>query len=94
MQAFHDCRQWVNYFLHTGHLHGLQEEGEAHLASREFLECIVDGDEVLETFRHLEANARLDFKESVMQEVRSAESLLNVRLHYTTDTASIASGEP
>jgi hypothetical protein len=21
MQAFHDCRQWVNYFLHTGHLH-------------------------------------------------------------------------
>lgn len=20
-QAFHECRQWVNYFLHTGHLH-------------------------------------------------------------------------
>jgi len=20
-QAYHDCRQWVNYFLHTGHLH-------------------------------------------------------------------------
>jgi cysteinyl-tRNA synthetase len=20
-QAYHNCRQWVNYFLHTGHLH-------------------------------------------------------------------------
>lgn len=20
-QAFHGCKQWVNYFLHTGHLH-------------------------------------------------------------------------
>lgn len=20
-QAYHGCRQWVNYFLHTGHLH-------------------------------------------------------------------------
>jgi cysteinyl-tRNA synthetase len=20
-EAFHDCRQWVNYFIHTGHLH-------------------------------------------------------------------------
>ena len=20
-EAYHDCRQWVNYFLHTGHLH-------------------------------------------------------------------------
>lgn len=21
LQAYHDSRQWVNYFLHTGHLH-------------------------------------------------------------------------
>ena len=20
-QAYHDCHSWVNYFLHTGHLH-------------------------------------------------------------------------
>lgn len=20
-KAYHGCRQWVNYFLHTGHLH-------------------------------------------------------------------------
>lgn len=21
VQAYHDCPAWVNYFLHTGHLH-------------------------------------------------------------------------
>jgi cysteinyl-tRNA synthetase len=93
MQAFHDCRQWVNYFLHTGHLH---IEG---LKMSKSLKNFITIDDALEKFTARQMrfafllqtwNARLDFKESVMQEVRSAESLLNVRLHYTTDTASIA----
>ena len=91
MQAFHDCRQWVNYFLHTGHLH---IEG---LKMSKSLKNFITIDDALEKFTARQMrfafllqtwNARLDFKESVMQEVRSAESLLNVRLHYTTDNAS------
>ena len=92
MQAFHDCRQWVNYFLHTGHLH---IEG---LKMSKSLKNFITIDNALEKFTARQMrfafllqtwNARLDFKESVMQEVRSAESLLNVRLHYTTDNASL-----
>ncbi|KAG0655612.1 hypothetical protein C6P46_000780 [Rhodotorula mucilaginosa] len=79
-EAFHDCRQWVNYFLHTGHLH---IEG---LKMSKSLKNFITIDDALEKFTARQMrfafllqtwNARLDFKESVMQEVRSAESLLN-----------------
>ncbi|BGP56826.1 cysteinyl-tRNA synthetase [Rhodotorula sphaerocarpa] len=79
-EAFHDCRQWVNYFLHTGHLH---IEG---LKMSKSLKNFITIDEALEKYTARQMrfafllqtwNARLDFKESVMQEVRSAESLLN-----------------
>ncbi|GAA5945967.1 hypothetical protein JCM3775_007564 [Rhodotorula graminis] len=79
-EAFHNCRQWVNYFLHTGHLH---IEG---LKMSKSLKNFITIDDALEKYsaRQLRFafllqnwNARLDFKESSMQEVRSAESLLN-----------------
>ncbi|GJN92849.1 hypothetical protein Rhopal_005887-T1 [Rhodotorula paludigena] len=79
-EAFHNCRQWVNYFLHTGHLH---IEG---LKMSKSLKNFITIDEALEKYsaRQLRFafllqnwNARLDFKESSMQEVRSAESQLN-----------------
>ncbi|GAA6014289.1 hypothetical protein JCM10207_005410 [Rhodosporidiobolus poonsookiae] len=79
-EAFHNCRQWVNYFLHTGHLH---IEG---LKMSKSLKNFITIDDALEkhTARQLRFafllqnwNARLDFKESAMQEVRSAEGLLN-----------------
>ncbi|GAA5977435.1 hypothetical protein JCM10908_004979 [Rhodotorula pacifica] len=79
-EAFHDCRQWVNYFLHTGHLH---IEG---LKMSKSLKNFITIDDALEKYTARQMrfafllqtwNARLDFKESVMQEVRSAETLLN-----------------
>ncbi|BGP41854.1 cysteinyl-tRNA synthetase [Rhodotorula kratochvilovae] len=79
-EAFHNCRQWVNYFLHTGHLH---IEG---LKMSKSLKNFITIDDALQKYsaRQLRFaflvqnwNARLDFKESSMQEVRSAESLLN-----------------
>ncbi|GAA5909081.1 hypothetical protein JCM6882_001183 [Rhodosporidiobolus microsporus] len=79
-EAFHNCRQWVNYFLHTGHLH---IEG---LKMSKSLKNFITIDDALEKhsarqlrFAFLSQNwaARLDFKEAAMQEVRSAEQLLN-----------------
>ncbi|TNY18040.1 tRNA synthetases class I (C) catalytic domain-containing protein [Rhodotorula diobovata] len=79
-EAFHNCRQWVNYFLHTGHLH---IEG---LKMSKSLKNFITIDDALQKYsaRQLRFafllqnwNARLDFKESSMQEVRGAESLLN-----------------
>jgi cysteinyl-tRNA synthetase len=86
MQAFHNCRQWVNYFLHTGHLH---IEG---LKMSKSLKNFVTIDDALLKYsaRQLRFsfllqtwNAKLDFKDSAMQEVRSAESLLNVRSRFS-----------
>ncbi|BGP18099.1 cysteinyl-tRNA synthetase [Rhodosporidiobolus nylandii] len=79
-EAFHNCRQWVNYFLHTGHLH---IEG---LKMSKSLKNFITIDEALSThsarqlrLAFLSQNwaARLDFKESAMQEVRGQEGLLN-----------------
>ncbi|ORY76907.1 tRNA synthetases class I (C) catalytic domain-domain-containing protein [Leucosporidium creatinivorum] len=79
-EAFHNCRQWVNYFLHTGHLH---IEG---LKMSKSLKNFVTIDDALLKYsaRQLRFsfllqtwNAKLDFKESAMQEVRAAETLLN-----------------
>ncbi|GAA5960637.1 hypothetical protein JCM3765_005884 [Sporobolomyces pararoseus] len=79
-EAFHNCRQWVNYFLHTGHLH---IEG---LKMSKSLKNFITIDDALEkyTARQLRFafllqnwNARLDFKEDSMREVRNAEGVLN-----------------
>ncbi|KAK4049861.1 cysteinyl-tRNA synthetase [Microbotryomycetes sp. JL201] len=79
-EAYHNCRQWVNYFLHTGHLH---IEG---LKMSKSLKNFITIDDALTRnsarqlrFAFLLAswNARLDFKETLMQEVKAGESLLN-----------------
>ncbi|KAM0790212.1 hypothetical protein ACM66B_005526 [Microbotryomycetes sp. NB124-2] len=79
-EAFHNCRQWVNYFLHTGHLH---IEG---LKMSKSLKNFITIDDALTRnsarqlrFAFLLAswNSRLDFKESLMQEVKAGETLLN-----------------
>ncbi|GAA5841315.1 hypothetical protein JCM3766R1_005026 [Sporobolomyces carnicolor] len=79
-EAFHNCRQWVNYFLHTGHLH---IEG---LKMSKSLKNFITIDDALEKYsaRQLRFafllqnwNARLDFKEDSMREVRNAEGNLN-----------------
>lgn len=79
-EAAHACGQWINYFLHTGHLH---IEG---LKMSKSLKNFISIDEALSRFsaRQLRLaflmqpwNSRMDFRESAMAEVRSAESTFN-----------------
>lgn len=91
-EAHHECRQWVNYFLHTGHLH---IEG---LKMSKSLKNFITIDEALakSSARQLRMafllqawNARMDFKESNMVEIRSIEATLNVRLLHNTNPCSV-----
>lgn len=77
-EACFDNYQWVNYFLHTGHLH---IEGQKMSKS---LKNFITVQESLRTYssRQLRLafcltqwNSQMDFKESLIQEVRGLESL-------------------
>ncbi|OZJ02371.1 hypothetical protein BZG36_04436 [Bifiguratus adelaidae] len=79
-EAYYDCKQWVNYFLHAGHLH---VEGQKMSKS---LKNFITIQEALQKYsaRQLRLyfllkqwNAKMDFKESSMQEVYNLESTLN-----------------
>ncbi|PPQ84596.1 hypothetical protein CVT25_015799 [Psilocybe cyanescens] len=96
-EAYHNCKSWVNYFLHTGHLH---IEG---LKMSKSLKNFITIDEILEKFsaRQLRLafltqlwNSKVDFSEALMiGEVRNLEITLNN--FFTTVKALInqASGE-
>ncbi|KAH9946950.1 cysteinyl-tRNA synthetase [Amylocystis lapponica] len=81
-EAYHNCSTWVNYFIHTGHLH---IEG---LKMSKSLKNFITIDEILQkyTARQLRLafltqlwNAKVDFSESLMLgEVRNLETTLNV----------------
>jgi cysteinyl-tRNA synthetase len=83
VQAYHECGAWVNYFLHTGHLH---IEG---LKMSKSLKNFITIDEILQRYsaRQLRLaflatlwNAKIDFSESLMTgEVKNVEATLNVR---------------
>ncbi|KIY44586.1 hypothetical protein FISHEDRAFT_51156 [Fistulina hepatica ATCC 64428] len=80
-EAYHNCNAWVNYFLHTGHLH---IEG---LKMSKSLKNFITIDEILQkyTARQLRLsfltqlwNSKIDFSESLMTgEVRNIETSLN-----------------
>ncbi|KAF9564747.1 cysteinyl-tRNA synthetase [Agrocybe pediades] len=80
-EAYHECEAWVNYFLHTGHLH---IEG---LKMSKSLKNFITIDEILERFsaRQLRLafltqlwNSKVDFSESLMTgEVRNLETTIN-----------------
>ncbi|KAH9920166.1 tRNA synthetases class I (C) catalytic domain-containing protein [Fomitopsis serialis] len=80
-EAYHNCSAWVNYFIHTGHLH---IEG---LKMSKSLKNFITIDEILQkyTARQLRLaflsqlwNARVDFSESLMTgEVRNFETTFN-----------------
>ncbi|KAF9462458.1 tRNA synthetases class I (C) catalytic domain-containing protein [Collybia nuda] len=80
-EAYHKCGSWVNYFIHTGHLH---IEG---LKMSKSLKNFITIDEILEKYsaRQLRLafltqlwNAKVDFSESLMTgEVRNIELTLN-----------------
>lgn len=89
-EAFHGCGQWINYFLHTGHLH---IEG---LKMSKSLKNFISIDEALERFsaRQLRLaflmqpwQSKMDFRESAMAEVRSAETSFN---NYFAAVAAIS----
>lgn len=80
-EAYHDCESWVNYFLHTGHLH---IEG---LKMSKSLKNFITIEEILQKYsaRQLRLafltqlwNSKVDFSESLMTgEVRNIEVTLN-----------------
>lgn len=79
-EACHQNHQWINYFLHTGHLH---IEGQKMSKS---LKNFITIKEALQKYsaRQLRLaftlqqwNTQLDFRESLLAEVRSLESALS-----------------
>ena len=80
-EAYHDCQQWVNYFLHTGHL---SIEGQKMSKS---LKNFITIREALGkyTARQLRLaflttawDGPMDFKEEVMEEMKSVEDKISV----------------
>ncbi|CEH15956.1 cysteinyl-trna synthetase [Ceraceosorus bombacis] len=79
-EAHSGCGQWINYFLHTGHLH---IEG---LKMSKSLKNFISIDEALEKYtpRRLRLafllqlwSSKMDFRESAMAEVKNAETTFN-----------------
>jgi cysteinyl-tRNA synthetase len=80
-EAYHECNAWVNYFLHTGHLH---IEG---LKMSKSLKNFITIDEMLQkhSARQLRLafltqlwSSKMDFSESLMTgEVRNVETTMN-----------------
>lgn len=91
-EAYHECGAWVNYFIHTGHLH---IEG---LKMSKSLKNFITIDEILQRFtaRQLRLafltqlwNAKIDFSESMMTgEVKSLEVTFN---NFFTNVRAIIS---
>ncbi|KAJ7212947.1 tRNA synthetases class I (C) catalytic domain-containing protein [Mycena pura] len=91
-EAYHGCDAWVNYFLHTGHLH---IEG---LKMSKSLKNFITIDEILQKYsaRQLRLafltqlwNTRLDFTDSVMTgEVRGLETTIN---NFFTNVSALVS---
>ncbi|EPX70767.1 cytoplasmic cysteine-tRNA ligase Crs1 [Schizosaccharomyces octosporus yFS286] len=78
-EAYHDCPQWINYFLHTGHLH---IEGQKMSKS---LKNFITIKEILKKFspRQLRLsfllqqwNSQLDFKDALLAHVLNVEQTL------------------
>ncbi|OLL22403.1 putative cysteine--tRNA ligase [Neolecta irregularis DAH-3] len=78
-EAYHGCKQWINYFLHTGHLH---IEG---LKMSKSLKNFITIQEALEKYssRQLRLafllqqwNSGIDFRESLISEVKGFEKTM------------------
>lgn len=96
-EAKFDNKQWINYFLHTGHLH---IEGQKMSKS---LKNFITIQEALQkytprqlrlAFASVPWNNQLDFKESLIHEVKSFETSMNnffanVRAHYNDYKSSL-----
>ncbi|KAJ7680882.1 tRNA synthetases class I (C) catalytic domain-containing protein [Mycena polygramma] len=91
-EAYHGCGAWVNYFIHTGHLH---IEG---LKMSKSLKNFITIDEILQKYsaRQLRLafltqlwSTKVDFTDSLMTgEVRSLETTIN---NFFTNTSALLS---
>lgn len=100
-EAYFNCRQWVNYFLHTGHLH---IQGQKMSKSLKNFITIDDAlkrytaRELRLCFALVQWNNPLDFKDSLLAEARSLESAFGkffqrVRALQLDNQSRLASGE-
>lgn len=91
-EAYHNCPQWVNYFLHTGHLH---IEG---LKMSKSLKNFITISDALK--QHSPRQLRLsfivqrwdlgmDFAESAMAEVRNQESTFNIEFLCSSQSLAV-----
>ncbi|KAK7206418.1 tRNA synthetases class I (C) catalytic domain-containing protein [Myxozyma melibiosi] len=99
-EAYHECPQWVNYFLHTGHLHieGLKmsKSLKNFITIREALQKY-SSRQLRLAFALTQWNNALDFKEGLISEVKTVESTLNnffavVRALVAEDAATVSQG--
>jgi cysteinyl-tRNA synthetase len=75
-EAYHDCQQWVNYFLHTGHLsiegQKMSKSLKNFITIREALEKY-SARQLRLAFLTTAWDGPMDFKEDVMDEMKSLE---------------------
>lgn len=80
-EAYHDCQQWVNYFLHTGHLsiegQKMSKSLKNFITIREALEKYTSRQLRL-AFLTTAWDGPMDFKDDVMEEMKSLEEKLCV----------------
>lgn len=100
-EAFYDNKQWVNYFLHSGHLH---IQGQKMLKS---LKNFITIDEALQqylprqlrlVFAMTQWDKPMDFKDSLVHEVKTTEATFtkfftNVRAFIGDYNHQLASGK-
>ncbi|KAK9238244.1 tRNA synthetases class I (C) catalytic domain-containing protein [Lipomyces kononenkoae] len=79
-EAYHECNQWVNYFLHTGHLHieGLKmSKSLKNFITIEDALARYSARQLRLAFALTQWNNSLDFKEGLIKEVKTVETTLN-----------------
>lgn len=100
-EACFDNHQWVNYFLHTGHLHiegqKMSKSLKNFITIQEALEMYTPRQLRL-AFAFTQWNNQLDFKKSLLQEVKAFESSLskffqNVRALNNENRDRLGKGE-
>ena len=75
-EAYHDCQQWVNYFLHTGHLsiegQKMSKSLKNFITIRQALEKY-SARQLRLAFLMTAWDGPMDFKDDIMDEMKSLE---------------------
>lgn len=100
-EAYYNCKQWINYFLHTGHLHIEGQKMSKSLKNFITIQQALDNYSARQlrlSFALTPWNNQLDFKESFLLEVKGVESTFskfftNVRALNHDVKEKVAHGE-